>query len=56
MEVKQNYIDLPDTFNSETFKQALNRSGFEVNADTNFIASTAQVFLTELYESMEGEE
>ncbi|WP_336763908.1 hypothetical protein [Paenibacillus sp. USHLN196] len=56
MEVKQKYIDVPDTFNSETFKQALNRSGFEVDADKNFTASTAQVFLTELYERVDGEE
>ncbi|WP_063568375.1 hypothetical protein [Paenibacillus sp. O199] len=56
MEVKQKYINEPVVFNSDAFKQALERSGFPTDPDLDFKALAAQNYLTELYESIEGED
>ncbi|MGF7046691.1 hypothetical protein J2T13_001189 [Paenibacillus sp. DS2015] len=41
LEVKQKFIDAPDIFNSSAFKQAIERSGFEVDSQEDFTALTA---------------
>ncbi|WP_228469295.1 hypothetical protein [Paenibacillus sp. JNUCC31] len=56
MEVKQKYIDEPNIFNAEAFKQALDRSGFPTERNIEFTLLTAQQYLTELYEDVEGED
>lgn len=56
MEVKQKYIDEPVNFNSDAFKQALERSGFPTESNIDFTVLAAQHYLTELYEGVEGED
>ncbi|WP_342480797.1 hypothetical protein NST07_32790 [Paenibacillus sp. FSL L8-0340] len=56
LEVKQKYIDEPVCFNSDAFKQALERSGFPIESNIDFTVLAAQRYLTELYESIEGED
>jgi hypothetical protein len=55
LEVKQKYIDEPLNFNSDAFKQALESSGFPNNSNIDFTVVAAQHYLTELYETIEGE-
>ncbi|APO48532.1 hypothetical protein BS614_30900 (plasmid) [Paenibacillus xylanexedens] len=56
LEVKQKYIDEPESFDSGAFKQALERSGFPTEFNIDFTVLAAQHYLTGLYEGTEGEE
>ncbi|WP_342437609.1 hypothetical protein NSS79_32720 [Paenibacillus sp. FSL L8-0436] len=56
LEVKQKYIDEPVSFNSDAFKQALERSGFPTESNIDFTVFAAQHYLTEVYEGIEGED
>lgn len=56
LEVKQKYIDEPVSFNSDAFKQALERSGFPTDHNIDFNVLATQNYLTELYESIEEDE
>ncbi|SEP33251.1 hypothetical protein [Paenibacillus sp. OK076] len=56
MEIKEKYIDEPNIFSAEAFKQALERSGFTVEENSGCTSAMALNYLTELYEIIEGED